>query len=114
MQFRLQWSGRKSWRPGSREAVGAGGRRVVNDVDLVVVEDAQAVANAVAERLARAAKEGGNVVLTGGKTPEQAYEEAAKRAADWSNVELWWGDERCVPPDDERSNYGMAKRALLD
>ena len=29
-------------------------------------------------------------------------------------VELWWGDERCVPPDDERSNYGMAKATLLD
>jgi 6-phosphogluconolactonase len=29
-------------------------------------------------------------------------------------VSLWWGDERCVPPDDPRSNYGLAKRALLD
>jgi len=33
---------------------------------------------------------------------------------DWSRVELWWGDERCVPPDDELSNYGMAARALID
>jgi 6-phosphogluconolactonase len=87
---------------------------VRGDVDLVVVDDAKEVAAVVAERLARAAREGGNVVLTGGKTPEEAYKEAAKRAPDWSSVDLWWGDERCVPPDDEDSNYGMAKRALLD
>ena len=86
----------------------------MSDVELVIVEDEQEVAAVVGERLARAAREGGNVVLTGGKTPELAYKEAAKRAADWSSVEVWWGDERCVPPDDENSNYGMAKRSLLD
>ncbi|MFL6039332.1 MAG: 6-phosphogluconolactonase [Gaiellaceae bacterium] len=86
----------------------------MTDVELVVVEDEQAVAAVVAERLARAAREGGNVVLTGGKTPEQAYEEAAKREPDWSNVEVWFGDERCVPPDDDLSNFALAKRTLLD
>ena len=86
----------------------------MSDVELVVLEDAGAVAEAVAERLARAAAEGGNVVLTGGRTPEQAYERAAAVAADWSRIELWWGDERCVPPEDSNSNFGMAKRALLD
>jgi 6-phosphogluconolactonase len=86
----------------------------MSDVDLIVVDDAEAVADAVAHRLARAAADGGHVVLTGGKTPERAYERAAALASDWSRVELWWGDERCVPPDDESSNYGMAKRALLD
>jgi 6-phosphogluconolactonase len=86
----------------------------VSDVELIVVEDADAVAEAVAARLAQAAAAGGSIVLTGGKTPEQAYERAAALAPDWSRVEVWWGDERCVPPDDENSNYGMAKRALLD
>ncbi len=33
---------------------------------------------------------------------------------DWSGCTLWFGDERCVPPDDERSNYGMVRAALLD
>jgi 6-phosphogluconolactonase len=86
----------------------------MTDVQLVVVEDEKEVAAVVAERLARAAREGGSVVLTGGKTPEQAYKEAAQREPDWSKVDLWWGDERCVPPEDKDSNYGMAKRALLD
>ena len=84
------------------------------DVELVVVEDENEVAAVVAKRLARAAQDGGNVVLTGGKTPKKAYEQAAKDAPDWSNVTLWWGDERCVPPDDENSNYRMAKESLLD
>jgi 6-phosphogluconolactonase len=84
------------------------------DVELVVVDDANEVAQATAARLAQAAKDGGGVVLTGGKTPQQAYEQAARQEPDWSKVELWWGDERCVPPDDEKSNYGMAKKALLD
>jgi 6-phosphogluconolactonase len=86
----------------------------MTDVELVVVDSEQEVAAVVAERLARAAREGGNLVLTGGKTPEQAYGHAAKLEPDWSRVELWWGDERCVPPDDRNSNYGMAKRTLLD
>ena len=86
----------------------------MSGVELVVVDDPKEVAAVVAERLARAAREGGNVVLTGGKTPAEAYKQAAKRAPDWSSVDLWWGDERCVPPDDENSNYGMAKRSLLD
>jgi 6-phosphogluconolactonase len=54
------------------------------------------------------------VVLTGGSTPKMAYERAAELAPDWSRVEVWWGDERCVPPGDERSNYRLAKVSLLD
>jgi 6-phosphogluconolactonase len=86
----------------------------IGDVELVVLEDEKEVATVVANRLARAARAGGNIVLTGGKTPQRAYEQAAKEEADWSKVSLWWGDERCVPPDDENSNYGAAKKSLLD
>jgi 6-phosphogluconolactonase len=56
----------------------------------------------------------GHVVLTGGTTPVRAYELAAELRGDWSGVELWWGDERCVPPEHEWSNYGLARRALLE
>jgi 6-phosphogluconolactonase len=86
----------------------------VHDVEVVVLDDAAAVAKEVAERLARAARAGGHIALTGGSTPEQAYIEAARREPDWSKVHIWWSDERCVPPDDELSNYALAKRTLLD
>jgi len=83
-------------------------------VDITVVADPAEAARLVAERLAEQARAGGGIVLTGGSTPRHAYEIAAELESDWSKVELWWGDERCVPPDDERSNYAMAKKALLD
>jgi 6-phosphogluconolactonase len=84
------------------------------DVEIRVVDDEETVARLVAERLAEQARTGGHVVLTGGSTPKRAYELAAGLEPDWSRVRLWWGDERCVPPEHELSNYGMAKAALLD
>ena len=71
-------------------------------------------ASACAELLAEAARSGGNIALTGGSTPKRAYGLAADLGADWSRAKLWWGDERCVPPDDEQSNYRLAKESLLD
>jgi 6-phosphogluconolactonase len=84
------------------------------DLELVIVEDAEEVATAVAERLADAARKGGHIALTGGSRVELAYVEAAKREPDWSKTEVWWSDERCVPPEDDLSNYALAKRSLLD
>jgi 6-phosphogluconolactonase len=84
---------------------------VTSDIEIVVADNPP---QDVAERLAATARRGGHVVLTGGSTPRIAYELAAALETDWTAVELWWGDERCVAPDDERSNYGMAKQALLD
>jgi 6-phosphogluconolactonase len=83
-------------------------------VDLIVLEDAVAAARRAGELLADAARAGGHVALSGGRSPELAHETAAKLQRDWSRVELWWGDERCVPAEDDRSNYAMAKRTLLD
>ncbi len=83
----------------------------MTDVELEVVDDP---ARVCAERLAAQARAGGSIVLTGGSTPKLAYEIAAELEPDWSLVDVWWGDERCVPPDDKRSNFGMAKEALLD
>jgi len=58
------------------------------------------------------------VALAGGSTPQACYAllaRAPRRAAvDWSRVHFFWGDERCVPPDDPESNYGSAARNLLD
>jgi 6-phosphogluconolactonase len=81
---------------------------------LEVVADAEAAARIVAERLAEVARSGGHIVLTGGETPRRAYELAAELEPDWSKTEVWWGDERCVPPVDPWSNFLLAKDALLD
>ena len=58
------------------------------------------------------------VALAGGSTPRGMYarlttEELAAQA-DWSRVHVFWGDERCVPPDHPDSNYRMARERLLD
>ncbi len=82
--------------------------------DLIVLDDAEAAARRVGELLAEAAHDGGHIALSGGKSPELAHETAAKLQRDWSRVELWWADERCVPADDERSNFAMAQRTLVD
>jgi 6-phosphogluconolactonase len=52
--------------------------------------------------------------VAGGSTPRRAYELAAELEPDWSGAELWWGDERCVPHDDSRSNYRLVREALLE
>jgi 6-phosphogluconolactonase len=79
--------------------------------DLHIVDDPAAVVGGL---LAEQARSGGSIVLTGGSTPGTAYRHAARLEPDWSKVTLWWGDERCVPPDDERSNYRLAQETLLE
>ena len=59
------------------------------------------------------AEASGQVCITGGSTPRVAYERVAELRPDWSGVELWFTDERCVPPDHEHSNFRMADAALL-
>jgi 6-phosphogluconolactonase len=71
-------------------------------------------ARRVGDLLAAAAAAGETIVLTGGRSVAPAYEHAAAAQPDWSDASVWWGDERAVPPDDERSNYLLAKRSLLD
>lgn len=76
----------------------------------VVADPAQEAARMLAE----AALAGGHIALAGGSTPRAAYGQAAGMNVDWSAAHLWFGDERCVDPDHEHSNYLMVKRALLD
>src|SRR5262249_33075785 len=79
-----------------------------------VCADAEQVASVVADELVAAARDGASIALTGGSTPGRAYELCAEREGDWSAASLWWGDERCVPPEDERSNFRLARETLLD
>lgn len=77
-----------------------------------VVDD---VAAAAAERIADAVRAGGHIALSGGSTPRAAHERvAAVGDLDWSATHLWFGDERAVPPENEHSNYRMARESLLD
>jgi 6-phosphogluconolactonase len=78
-----------------------------------VIEVLEDPAAAVADMLTEAAEAGGHIVLTGGSSPRRAYEIAAARGNDWSRATVWFGDERCVPPEHEWSNAGMAEAALL-
>lgn len=80
-------------------------------MERLILEDPS---GATAERIAAVAGAGGHIALTGGSTPRAAYERVAEMDLDWSAATLWFGDERCVAPDDPLSNYGMAKSALFD
>ncbi len=86
----------------------------MSDVELEVVEDAAAASEAAAAQIAEAVHTGGHVGLSGGSGPRAAYERVAILRPDWGRVELWWIDERCVPPADGRSNYRMIRESLLD
>ena len=79
--------------------------------DVRVLDDP---AEAAADLIARHTAARHHIALTGGSTPRSAYERAAVADVEWGGVTLWFGDERCVPQDDENSNYAMAKAALLD
>ena len=87
---------------------------MTRDVELVVCPDVEAAAQAAAERLADAARAGAAIALSGGSTPRRAFEIAAQLEPSWRRAAAWWGDERCVPPHDARSNYRLAREALLD
>ena len=77
-----------------------------------VVDD---VAKVAAERIAAAVRAGGHIALSGGSTPRAAHERvAAIGDLDWAGVQLWFGDDRAVPPENEHSNYRMARESLLD
>lgn len=78
---------------------------------------AAAEAFATQAREAIAARGCFHVALAGGNTPRPLYELLAtvpyRDALDWSHIHIWFGDERCVPPDSKRSNYRMVDEALL-
>ena len=73
-------------------------------------------ADAIAASAAEAIAERGRftIALSGGNTPRPVYQRLASTAIDWARVHVFFGDERCVSPRDARSNYHMAKVALLD
>ncbi|HZV73983.1 MAG TPA: 6-phosphogluconolactonase [Conexibacter sp.] len=88
-------------------------------IDVTVTDDAEAAAHTCAERIAaaldaaRAQRGVAHVALAGGRTPARTYELLPGLVADWRDVHLWFGDERCVPLDDPESNHNLLARTLL-
>lgn len=92
--------------------------------ELVVLPNVDRLSDAVAHRFVSSANAAIQargefiVALSGGSTPKRVYARLATEpfvsSLDWSRVHILWGDERCVPPDHEASNFRMARETLLD
>jgi 6-phosphogluconolactonase len=85
----------------------------VNEPELRVFDTQDEALGAAAQELAGAARGGLHISLSGGSVAS-AFVRAAEAEPDWSRAEVWWGDERCVPPGDPRSNYRLARENLLN
>lgn len=91
--------------------------------DIQICEDALDVAASAAALFSKLSltriKESGSfsVALSGGTTPELLFKllaaEPFNKSIQWQKIHIFWGDERCVPPDHRDSNYGLAFRALI-
>ncbi len=99
---------------------------VTTAVTYKIYADGEALARAMAEQLLAAAQEAvasrgiARIAISGGNTPKRTFEMLADPAATefgvfpWDKTDLFWVDERCVPPDDKDSNYRMTRLALLE
>ncbi|MDB4934922.1 MAG: 6-phosphogluconolactonase [Labilithrix sp.] len=87
---------------------------------LIATQDAAQAAQEACARMTKAIQDAirdrgtAAIALSGGSSPLDAYRLLAKQTIDWNKVHVYWVDERAVPKTHERSNYGQAKKALLD
>ncbi len=86
----------------------AGTLEVLKDADALAVRAAQIIAGRL-----RAARYPFRMVLSGGATPRATYQRLAREEIDWDCAELFFSDERFVPPDHPDSNYRMVRESLL-
>jgi 6-phosphogluconolactonase len=95
----------------------------VTDADVRVFDTADSLAETMAQEIAELLVEAvrrrgsASIALAGGQTPRSVYRHLAARHGEdvpWQQVHFYWGDERLVAPDDERSNHRMARESLLD
>ena len=93
-------------------------------MQIAIYADTDTLSHEAAQYLVRLANESivthgrFTIALSGGTTPRKLYSllgsEPYRSQVDWRLVEVFWSDERCVPPDDAESNYRMAQEALLN
>lgn len=89
---------------------------------ILIAPDRQSWTELAANRIVTAARQAitargdFTLALSGGTTPLEVYAQLVRMAdqLDWQNVFLFWGDERCVPPDHPDSNFGQARPLLVD
>lgn len=99
---------------------------LIHDVkpNILRVATPEDIASAALDKFAKAAEEAieqkgtFNVAISGGHTPVHFFELLGERpeslALVWDKVQIFWVDERCVPPEAEASNYGLAAHTFLD
>ncbi len=87
--------------------------------EVKIVSNPQELAEAFASELflmVKSSRQRFDIALSGGSTPKILFDVLANSYATkmpWSRIHFWWGDERCVPPTSEESNYGMTQKHLL-
>jgi 6-phosphogluconolactonase len=90
----------------------------VAELVLTRTADAEQAARRAADVLAtaldgaRTVRGAAHAALAGGSTPRRAYQLLGPLLPDWTSVHFWFGDERCVPPDDAESNFAMVAQSL--
>jgi 6-phosphogluconolactonase len=90
----------------------------MSEPDVQIVRDTAALADSASGQIEQilldaSADSPARIALAGGHTPRATYQHLAARPAPWRNIAVFFGDERCVPPDAEGSNYLMAFEAFL-
>lgn len=90
---------------------------------ITIYDDIDTLSHAAARFVVRVAQESiainrrFTIALSGGSTPKKLYallaEEPYRSQIDWARVDIFWSDERCVPPDDAECNYYLAQQVLL-
>jgi len=87
---------------------------------LIATQDAAQAAREACNRITKGIQDAirdrgtATIALSGGSSPLDAYRLLAQETIAWAKVHVYWVDERAVPKAHERSNYGQAKKALLD
>ena len=87
---------------------------------LTTCADAEAASQRAATEIARRLKAAlserstAHLALSGGGTPARTYEMLREQIESWKGIHVWFADERCVGPDDDESNYKLARETLLD
>lgn len=87
---------------------------------ICVFENSSSLAKSFCEELEKLVKnsnENFSIALSGGSTPEIIYKELGENYSDkidWTKINFYWGDERCVPPTSDESNFKLVKENLFD